>query len=70
MTCGIILIQMIEKRYNVDILVLKTIFPNVDNKLIKANFKDLVTFRINISFIQMFEINRHHSVKTIFEMLQ
>ena len=59
MTCGIILIQMIEKRYTVDILVHKKILPNLDNKLIKANFKDLVTFRININFIQMFEINMY-----------
>ena len=56
----IILIQMIEKRYTVDILIDKTILPNVDNKLIKANFKDLVTFRININFIQIFEINMHY----------
>ena len=28
----------------------------------KANFKDLVTFRINISFIQMFEINMHYEI--------
>ena len=39
MTCGIILIQMIEKRYTVDILIHKKILSNVDNKLIKANFK-------------------------------
>ena len=32
MTCGIILIQMIEKGYTVDILIYKTILPNVDNK--------------------------------------
>ena len=38
MTFGIILIQMIEKRYTVDILIYKTILPNVDIKLIKANF--------------------------------
>ena len=56
----IILIQMIEKRYTVDILIDKTILHNVDNKLIKANFKDLVTFRININFIRMFEINMHY----------
>ena len=42
----------------------------MDNKLIKANFKDLFTFRINISFIQMFEINTHYEIKIIFEMLQ
>ena len=42
-----------------DILIHKTTLPNVDNKLIKANFKDLVTFRIDINFIQMFEINTH-----------
>ena len=47
----IILIQMIEKRYTVNILIDKTILPNVDNKLIKENLKDLVTFRININFI-------------------
>ena len=70
MTCGIILIQMIEKRYTVDILIHKKISPNVDNKLIKANFKDLVTFRTNINFIQMFGINKHYSMKIIFEMLQ
>ena len=58
-----VLILMIRKRYTVDILIYKTILPNVDNKLIKANFKDLVTFRININFFQMFEI-------IIFEMLQ
>ena len=34
MTCGIILIQMIEKRYTVDILIHQKILPNVDNKLI------------------------------------
>ena len=70
MSCGIILIQMIEKRYTVDILIHKKILSNVDNKLIKANFKDLVTFRININFIQMFEINTHYSIKIIFEMLR
>ena len=69
MTCGIILIQMIEKRYTVDILIHKKILPNVDKKSIKANFKDLVTFRININFIQMFE-NTHYSIKIFFEMLQ
>ena len=58
------LIHMIEKRYNVDIF--KTILPNVANKLIK----DLVTFRINNNFIQMFEINMHYEIKIIFEMLQ
>ena len=42
----------------------------MDNKLIKANFKDLVTFRINIHFIQMFEINMHYEIKIYFEMLQ
>ena len=67
---GIILIQMIEKKYNVDILIYKTILPSVDNKLIKANFRDLVTFRININFIQIFEINMHHEIKLIFEMLK
>ena len=70
MTCDIILIQMIEKRYTVDILIHKKILPNVDNKLIIVNLKDLVTFRININFIQMFEINRHYSIKIIFELLQ
>ena len=58
MTCGIILIQMIEKRYTADILI---ILPNMDTKLIKAIFKDFVTFRIHINFIQMFEINTHYS---------
>ena len=53
-----------------DILILihKKILPNhsnVDNKLIKANFKDLVNFRINIKFIQMFEINTHYGIKII-----
>ena len=61
---------MIEKRYTVDILIYKTILLNVDNTLIKANFKDLVTFRIDINFIQMFEINMHYKIKIIFEMLQ
>ena len=61
---------MIEERYTVDILIHKTILPNVDNKFIKANFKDLVTFRININFIQMFEINTHYSIKIFFKMLQ
>ena len=70
MTYGIIIIQMIEKMYIVDILILKKILPNVDHKLIKANFKDLFTFRINIKLIQMFEINTHYSVKIIFEMLR
>ena len=63
MTFGIILIQMIEKRYIVDILIYKTILPNVDNKLIKANFKDLISFRITINFILMFEINMHYEIK-------
>ena len=53
-----------------DILIYKTILPNVNNKLIKANCKDLVTFRINVSFIKMFEINMHYEIKIIFEMLQ
>ena len=70
MTSGIILIQMIEKGYTVDISIYKTILPNVDNKYIKANFKDLVTFIISINFIQMFEINRQHEIKITFEMLQ
>ena len=70
MTYGIILIQMIAKRYTVDILIHEKILPNVDNKLIKANFKDLVTFRININFIQMYEISMHYSIKIIFEILQ
>ena len=63
MTCAIILIQMIEKMYTVDILIHKKILPNVDNKLIKANIKDLFTFRIDINFIQMFEINTHMKLK-------
>ena len=53
-----------------DILIHKQILPNVDNKLIKANFIDLVTFRININFIQMFKINIHYKIKTIFEIIQ
>ena len=61
---------MIEKRYTVDILIYKTILPNVNNKLIKANCKKLVTFRINIDFIQLFKINMHYVIKIIFEMLQ
>ena len=65
MTCGMILIQMIEKVYTVDILIQKNILPNVDNKLIKTNLKDLVTFIINISFIQT-----HCSIKIIFKMVQ
>ena len=65
MTCVIILIQMIEKRYTVDILK-HTILTIVDNKLIKENFKYLVTFRININFIKMFEINMHYEIKIIF----
>ena len=67
MTCGIILIQIMEKRYTV-----KKILPTTDNKLIKTNFKDLVTLRININFIQMFEINKHalFNKKIFFEMLQ
>ena len=36
--------------------IYKIILHRVDNTLIKANFKDLVTFRININFIQMFEV--------------
>ena len=52
-----------------DILIHIKILPDVDNKLIKANFKDLVTFRINIYFIQMFKINTHCSIQIIFEML-
>ena len=35
-----------------------------------ANFKDLVTFRININFIQIIEINMHYEIKIFFEMLQ
>ena len=70
MTCGIILIQMIEKRHTVDILIYETILPNVDNKLIKANFNVFVIFRINIDYIEMFEINMHYEIKIIFEMLQ
>ena len=37
MICGMILIQIIEKRYTVDILRYKTILPNMDNELLKAN---------------------------------
>ena len=71
MTYGVILIQMIEIRYTVDILIYKKIIlPYVDNELIRANFKDLVTFRININFIQMFEINMHYKIEIIFELLQ
>ena len=70
MTCGIILIQMIEKRYTVDIKIHRKILPNVDNKLIKANFKDLLTLKTNINFIQMFEINTHYSIKIFFEILE
>ena len=70
MSDGIILIQMIEKRYTVDILNYKTILPNMDNKLIKANFKYLVTFRININFIQMFEINMHYEIKILLLTIQ
>ena len=70
MTNGIILIHKIEKRCTVDILIDFFFLPSVDIKLIKANFKDLVTFRINIYFIQMNEINTHYSIKIIFEMLQ
>ena len=51
-----------------DISIYK-ILPNVDNKLIKANFKDLVTFRINISFIQTFEINMHYEIKQFLKCL-
>ena len=32
MTCGIILIQIIEKRYTADILIHKKLLPNMDNK--------------------------------------
>ena len=55
-----------------DILIYKTILPNIimDNKLIKASLKDLVTFRININFFQMFEINMHYEIKVFFEMPQ
>ena len=70
MTCGIILIQMIEKRYTVDIKIHRKILPNVDNKLIKANFKDLLTLKTNINFIQKFEINTHYSIKIFFEILE
>ena len=45
MTSGIILIQMIEKRYTVNILIHKKILPNVDNKLINANFKRFSYFQ-------------------------
>ena len=73
MTCGIVLktIQMIEKKYNVDMLIYNKILTIVDNiKSIKANFKYLVTFRININCIQIFEINMFYEIKIIFEMLQ
>ena len=35
-----------------DKLIDKKILPSVDNKLIKANFKDLVTFRIKINLFR------------------
>ena len=37
---------------------------------VKANFKALVTFRISINFIQMFEINMHYESKIFFKLLQ
>ena len=67
MTCGIILILVIEKRYTVDILIHNKTLPMECGQ---PNFKDLVTLRININFIQMFEINTHYSIKIIFEMLE
>ena len=70
MTFGIILIQTFEKRYTVDVFIYKTLLPNVDNEVIKANLKDLITFRINIKFIQMFENKMHYEIKNIFEMLR
>ena len=42
----------------------------MDNKLIKANFKYLVTYRININFIQMFEINMHYEIKILLLTIQ
>ena len=53
-----------------DILIHKKILPDGDNKLIKANFKDLVSLRININFIQIYEINTLYSIKIFFEMLE
>ena len=63
MTCGIS-VDWERAHY------IKTTLPNVYNTLIKANFKDLITFGININFIQMFEINMQYEIKIIFEMLQ
>ena len=53
MNYGISLIHVTvtEKRYTVD-------KKNCGQLINKANFKDLVTFRIN-NFIQIFEINVH-----------
>ena len=45
-------------------LILMIIFTFMDNKLIKASFKDSVIFRIN-NFLQMFEINVHCVLKEI-----
>ena len=53
-----------------DILIHIKILHNLDNKLTKANFKDLVTFRISIYFIQMLKMSTHCSIQIIFEMLQ
>ena len=51
-------------------IFIKEILPNVDSRLIKANFKDLATFRININIIQMMGINMHYEIKILSEMLQ
>ena len=45
-------------------LILMTIFTFMDNKLIKASFKDSVIFRID-NFLQMLEINVHCVLKEI-----
>ena len=55
MTNGIILISNDWEKVHCGLM--KIILTFVDN--IKANFKDLVTFRININFIQMFENSVH-----------
>ena len=53
MTCGIILIQVIENgTLWIYLYLYITILPDVDNKLIKANFKVLVNFRININLFR------------------
>ena len=56
----------IEKRYILDILIYIKQFC----LMWTANCKDLVTFRININFIQIIEINMHYEIKIFFEMLQ